>query len=379
MDVALTAGPKAHSFYQELLAAPPEGVRYVVKPLEWGSPVHGTPWRDAVYWRMRGARRLVFGAPEPVPVPDWGIPLHSAQSLLRTPRPWVVDFEYPTSFTAFDPDRLRLPRVQRRLRRLVRAGSCKALLPWTQAAADATARLVPELADLQRVVRPGVRARERAVPEDPDAPLVLFVARFFHRKGGLEALEAFARARRAHNPRARMLMVSTAPPEVQARYRDEGVAFLPAGQPREAVLPHYRRASLFLMPTHLDTFGMVFLEAFSHGIPVVTSDTFAADEIVAHGDDGLVVPGYPVRWFRDDLTPTPGRWRWEDLQPTQTPEEREKVVRRLAEALGPLLADPKRLARMGGRAYAKVVDGPFSAKERNRRLGAVYREAFDAA
>lgn len=378
VDVVITAGPSSHSFYKELMAAPPEGVRYVQKPLDWRAPLHGNPARDALYWRLRGLKRKVWGEPEAAPLPDWGLPIHSAQALLKTRRPWVVDYEYPTFFTGFDAERLTLPRVQRRIRRIARAhdGSLKALLPWTQAAADATARLVPDVAHLQRVVRPGIQPRERAVPEDPDAPLVLFVARFFHRKGGLEALEAFARARRSHNPRARMLMVSTAPPEVQKRYEGEGVTFLPAGQPREVVLQHYRKASLFLMPTSIDTFGMVFLEAFSHGIPVVTSDTFAAEEIVAHGEDGLVVPGYPTRWFRDDLTPTPGMWRWEWLQKTQTPEEREKVVRRLHEQLGPLLADPKRLAGMSDKAYEKVQTGAFSIRERNRVLLGVYRDAF---
>lgn len=378
VDVVLTAGPSAHSFYKELMASPPEGVRYVQKPLDWRSPLYGAAWRDALYWRARGLRRKLWGEPEAASLPDWGLPIHSAQALLRTRRPWVVDYEYPTFFTGFDADRLRLPRVQRRIRRIVRSGSCKALLPWTQAAADATARLVPDVADLQRVVRPGVKPRERAAPEDLDAPLVLFVARFFHRKGGREALEAFARARRSHTPRARMLMVSTAPPEVQRKYETEGVSFLPAGQPREVVLQHYRKASLFLMPTSIDTFGMVFLEAFSHGIPVVTSDTFAANEIVAHDRDGLVVPCYPTRWFLDDHTPTPGMWRWEWLQKAQTDEEREKVVRRLHDALGPLLADPKRLSAMSERAYEKVVSGPYSLRERDRSLLPVYREAFEA-
>lgn len=375
VDVAITAGPSAHSFYRELLDAPPEGVRYVRRSLDWRAPVHGSPPRDALYWRVRGARRILFGEPDALPLPDWGMPIHSAQHLLRSPRPWVVDYEYPTALTGLDADRLARPGVRRRLVRILRAGPCRALLPWTQAAADATARLVPEVADMQRVVPPGITPRGRATP-DPDAPLVLFVARFFHRKGGLEALEAFARARRAHNPKARMLMVSTAPEDVQARYRDEGVEFLAAGRLRDEVLGYYRRASVFLMPTSYDTFGMVFLEAFSHGVPVVTLDTFAADEIVSHGREGLIVPGYARKWFREDRTPEPAHWRWETLKALQTPEERERVVRRLADALGPLLADPKRAAAMGEAAYAKVAEGPFSPAARNKRLLAVYREAF---
>lgn len=375
MDVVLTAGPKAHSYYQEILGAPPEGVRYVQKPLDWNAPLTGDAAKDRATWRVRGAKRKVFGEPEIVSVPDWGAPIHSAQNLLRSARPWVMDFEYPTALTSFDPKRLTRWTSRRRVARAVRNG-CGAIMPWTQAAADATARMLPEVADKVKVVRPGVTPRERSRPEDPDAPLVIFVARFFERKGGLEALEAFARARRAHNPRARMLMISAVPPEIQERYQNEGVAFEAANQPREQVLQKYRQASLFLMPTWFDTFGMVFLEAFAHGLPVVTSDTFGADEIVEHGRDGLVVPGYATRWFLEDHTPNGELWQWEKLAPTQTPEERERVVKRLADALGPLLADPKKLEKMGDRAHAKVTEGAFSTRERNRRLLDVYRASF---
>ena len=57
--------------------------------------------------------------------------------------------------------------------------------------------------------------------------------------------------------------------------------------PRGAVEDHYRWADVLCLPTLYDGFGLVQLEAFAHGVPVVT--TTAAGGIVKHGVNGIVV------------------------------------------------------------------------------------------
>lgn len=375
MDVAFTSSPRGHSAYQELLATPPEGVTYHERPLDWRASVYPGRLRNALYWKARGARRRAFGLPEAVPVPDWGMPVHSTQNLLRTRQSWVVDFEHPWAFTGFDGDLLVTPRTRERLARLVEPAG--ALVAWTEAAAGAMATLVPAAASKLRVVRAAAVARPPA-QADPDAPLVLFVGRHFRRKGGLEACEAFVRVREEVEPRARMLVISNAPEAVRAKYEPHGITFWQVPVPRERVLTEFARASVFLMPTHFDTFGMVFVEAFAHGIPVVTADTFGIDEIVTDGVDGHVVRGYAHRWFGPDGLPSPGAWRWADVCARQRDEERARIVDDLAAALGPLLADPRRARDMGFKGRDKVLRGALSVQERNARLRAVYREAFGA-
>lgn len=365
MDVALTADERTHSAYAELVHAPPDGVRYDLKPLRWGARLTGSWPADQGRWKLHGARRVLWGEPLPFPAPDWGKPVHAANVLLRTTRPWVVDYEHPWAFTSFDGETLRARRT-----RLAEAlEGARLLLPWTEAAARATSSLLPETETRIRVCPPGIQARAMRV-RDEDAPLVLFVAGLFERKGGPEAVEAFARVRRDH-PRARMLMVTDAPPGIRA----EGVEFLPANQPRERVLDLFAQATAYLMPTQWDTYGMVFLEALAHGVPVVTLDGFGIREIVRDGVDGFVVPGYPGKWFQPDMLPVP-RASWPLVRARRTVEERERVVRDLAERLGALLADPSKARHMGAMGRARVVDGDLSVDARNRRLLSAYREAF---
>lgn len=82
-------------------------------------------------------------------------------------------------------------------------------------------------------------------------------------------------------------------------------------------------ADLLAMPSRTDSFGIVYLEAWLAGKPVIGARVWAMDEVIADGVDGLLVP------FGD---------------PAAT-----------AKAIAGLLADPTRRAQMGAAGRAKVL------------------------
>jgi glycogen(starch) synthase len=47
---------------------------------------------------------------------------------------------------------------------------------------------------------------------------------------------------------------------------------------------------VFAMPSRADTFGIVYLEAWAYGIPVIGADAGGIPDVIAHGEDGLIVP-----------------------------------------------------------------------------------------
>jgi len=51
----------------------------------------------------------------------------------------------------------------------------------------------------------------------------------------------------------------------------------------------YRKATVFAMPSRGEGFGLVYIEAMRHGIPVIASRHDAASEVVADGKTGLLV------------------------------------------------------------------------------------------
>ena len=55
------------------------------------------------------------------------------------------------------------------------------------------------------------------------------------------------------------------------------------------VAKYYQAASVFCMPTTVEPFGIVFLEAFAHGLPIVATNIGAIPDFVEQGRSGYMV------------------------------------------------------------------------------------------
>jgi glycosyltransferase involved in cell wall biosynthesis len=105
-------------------------------------------------------------------------------------------------------------------------------------------------------------------------PVALFYSRFHAKKRVLELIDVWL----AHAPRDWLLLLVGIPqeytPEALNAYvmRASGAgrvqAFTGLGQP-----PPYAVASLFLLPSHNENFGLVIAEAMAHGVPALVTDT----------------------------------------------------------------------------------------------------------
>lgn len=128
-----------------------------------------------------------------------------------------------------------------------------------------------------------------------DAPVMLCVGRLAAEKSLGLALQAF-RALQARMPAARMVMVGDGPQRGALEDAFPDVIF--AGTRRgEELAAHYASADVFLFPSLTETFGNVVLEAMASGLAVVAFDRAAAQEHVANGISGLVVPESDARAF----------------------------------------------------------------------------------
>jgi glycosyltransferase involved in cell wall biosynthesis len=102
---------------------------------------------------------------------------------------------------------------------------------------------------------------------------------------------------------------------------------------------------LFAMPSRIDSFGIVYLEAWAYGVPVIGCRAGGVPDVIEDGQDGVLV-GY------GDETG-------------------------LAMAIEGLLADPQRCRAMGQRGRAKV-EAHYTWDQIYDGLAAVYRELVDA-
>ncbi len=170
-------------------------------------------------------------------------------------------------------------------------------------------------------------ARSRlGVTGDPDLALIGFVGRLVRQKGVDVALQAFAKAHQAH-PQSRFVIVGDGPArrELEAQAGrlalEESVIFAGWVEDASGLMPAF---DMVVAPSRWEGFGLVVLEAMSHGLPVIASRAGSFPEIVIDGETGLLVP-------------------------SESPAA-------LAKAIEELLVDPRRGAAMGRRGQSRAAE-----------------------
>lgn len=164
---------------------------------------------------------------------------------------------------------------------------------------DADYRVLPNGVDPSRF-----HPRVPALPDDDDsgAPTILFVGRFYPRKGFPILLAALPRIA-ARIPGARLLVVGDGPLDpwyrALARRAPCDVRFL--GELSWADIPRaYGSADVFVAPsTGSESFGIVHLEAMASGVPIVASDIEGYREILDPGREALLFPNRDERSLAD--------------------------------------------------------------------------------
>ena len=183
----------------------------------------------------------------------------------------------------------------------------------------------------------------------PQGPCVLVVSRLAlpaaEQKGVLRVCQAMVKVI-GQVPDASCVVVGDGPERraIQATVEELGlgsrIVFM--GHLRDAELSWvYRKAAVLALPSTVEGFGLVYVEAMAHRVPVVAGHLDAATDVVVDGGTGLLV---------DPLD-----------------------VEAIAQALVTLLKDEKLRATMGMAGYHRVQE-EFTYQAMERRLLAVFNE-----
>lgn len=128
----------------------------------------------------------------------------------------------------------------------------------------------------------------------PPRRRLLFVTRMnhtwdFYRKGGDLVVEALALLRRHHDPQITLTVVGMEASPLPGPPPD-GVRFI-GRVPRNRLRALYDSHDLYVMPSRMEPFGLVFIEALSRGMPCIARNAYAMPEIVIPGLSGALVSG----------------------------------------------------------------------------------------
>jgi glycosyltransferase involved in cell wall biosynthesis len=133
-------------------------------------------------------------------------------------------------------------------------------------------------------------------PEASGRPIVLFLSRLDPKKGIELLLTAFSEIRK-RSPHTMLVIAGDGTPYYKASLRAKADELglnrhvLWAGFLRDAEKEAaFAAASVFILPSFSENFGIAALEALATGVPTVLSDQVALSDDVREADAGLVVP-----------------------------------------------------------------------------------------
>lgn len=151
---------------------------------------------------------------------------------------------------------------------------------------------VPEPRPVPAAERAALRA-QLGLP--PEARVLLALGRMVEKKGFADLLDAFERlpGRSAEGAPLRLLLVGDGPERAALEARAgqgslRGRVVLAGWQ--DEPTPFYAAADAFVCPSRHEPLGNVILEAWTHGLPVLSTDNEGAQELITPGHDGLIAP-----------------------------------------------------------------------------------------
>lgn len=179
-------------------------------------------------------------------------------------------------------------------------------------------------------------------------PIVLTVGTAAYDKGSVHLIEAMQRLWHQGSDAALVHIGSS-----RMAHFERFVAALPAEHRRHIHLLGFRSeaekndalaaAQLFALPSRTDTFGIVYLEAWCYGLPVIGAYAGGVPDVIDDGENGFLIP------FGDTYS--------------------------LAQRIAGLLADRRRAHHLGQQGRAKVLR-EFTWNSRFAAFAAVYQEAL---
>jgi len=139
---------------------------------------------------------------------------------------------------------------------------------------------VPNGVDIARFEQADGTAFRAAYNFERTEKIVLCVSRIDYQKNQLGLIRAFADFSASH-PKHRLVLIGAITVtayheevlvEIEQRGLSERVQIIPGLTPDDPLLPSaYKAADLFVLPTHHEPFGIVILEAWAAGLPVVAN------------------------------------------------------------------------------------------------------------
>lgn len=225
-----------------------------------------------------------------------------------------------------------------------------------------------KIASKVKVVYPYIEKHERKIDQNR-AVEFLFVSTQFYLKGGRETIEAFKMI--YENTKEFHLTVVTHLAEIpKDDKRLPFVTFVEANLDKKKLHEEYfSKADVFILPSYQDSFGMVYLEAISFGLPIIATRMYAIPEMVVDGENGVLVDT-PIKYFLDNYRPNPKYVDGSMIHEIMRDGVYKQTVNELRSAINHLL-DKNNAVKMS-KASENIFNSRFDKSNRNKLFMEVF-------
>ena len=219
--------------------------------------------------------------------------------------PYIVSLR-GSDVPGYDPFNRKVEMIHALLKPVTRRiwNRASKVVALSEALANTARQTAPEL-DID-VIPNGIDTDKFSPPERRTSRFsirLVTVARLLKRKGIQTILEACAKPTLLP---VTLQIIGTGPYEdelrgmVQRLGLGDNVEFV-GYVPNEGLPRYYRKSDIFVLPSETESFGLVFAEAMSCGLPIAASDVGGIPETVRHGIDGLLCPPGDPAGLRENL------------------------------------------------------------------------------
>jgi glycosyltransferase involved in cell wall biosynthesis len=364
----------SHVLYNDLTKFPPEGIQYTIPKASTTAGQSKILGRIKVFFWNQYTK---ITPPAFLLNPGNADLIHStAGKLILNNTPWIVDVESIGNFVQFRYNMLKSENYTKKILGLLTSKYCKKILPHCIAGQKSITTFFKSEAieNKMEVVYPARSASkiDRTKKRKNEKIEILFVGKTFYEKGGKEVLDVFEALKTKYD--LNLTMISNAPQEIFNRYKNiPGIRIFHPKFRYDDLMNFFLNADIFLYPTYMDTFGIVFLEAMNYRLPIVTTKIFAVPELVDNGKSGFLIDS-PISWHDSSYQ---FMWKnWNDFVSNIKRVKKEQFVVKLAKATSLLIEDSSLRNKMGKHGREQIEKGKFSIKERNLKLRRIYEEAL---
>lgn len=300
----------------------------------------------------------------------------SGMLLFNSPLPWVIEFESAISFVIHKLEYWKI--AKKILPILLKQKNLKALIPWTEAAANSLLSNIAEIEKIRNKIIPAYLCLKKIDAGDKKiksgAFTILFVTTLnnnaekeFYTKGGRILAEIFSKLK--NKIPVRFILRSKIPDEFSYLKTEKGIEVYEECLPENEFEKIFLESDMFLFPCYQSP-GLVFLDAMKYSLPIVATNIYSNPEMVINDFNGFLI-NFPSSSRVNYLETKFGIKNIQTGKQTRNDVITEEMVNTFCEKILRLYSDKNLREKMASNSR-KLFKEKFTIQKRNEKLKAIY-------